>query len=38
MCKRNIHDKNEHSMGCVRETLPIKIKKKPPRDLSEKVP
>ena len=27
MCKRNTHDKNEPSMGCVRETLPIKIKK-----------
>ena len=24
MCKRNSHDKNKASMGCIRETPPIK--------------
>ena len=28
MCKRNTPDKNEASMGCVRETLLIKNKNK----------
>ena len=36
MCKRNSPDKNEAIMGCVRETLQIKMK--PAWGVAEKLP
>ena len=38
MCKQNSLQKNQDSTGCVRETPPIKKKRKPARDEKKKLP